>query len=53
MPVAVTDSAGQITYTLKGGASGDHDVLIYDLFNTRIPAAYVAAGLPVTGLWRP
>jgi len=53
LPVAVTDSVGQVTYTLKGGASSDHDVLVYDLFDTRDPAAYVAAGLPVTGLWRP
>jgi subtilisin len=53
LPVAVTDSAGQVTYTLKGGASSDHPVLVYDLLDTRDPAAYVAAGLPVTGLWRP
>jgi len=53
LPVAVTDSAGQVTYTLKSGASSAHDVLVYDLLDTRDPAAYVAAGLPVTGFWRP
>ena len=53
LPVAATDSAGQITYTLKGGSSSDHDVLVYDLLDTLDPVAYVAAGLPVTGLWRP
>jgi len=53
LPVAVTDSAGQVTYTLKGGASSAHDVLVYDLFDLRDPVGYVAAGLPVTGLWRP
>ena len=53
LPVDVTDSAGQVTYTLKGGASSDHDVLVYDLLDTRDPAAYVATGLPVTGLWHP
>jgi hypothetical protein len=53
LPVAVTDSAGQVTYTLKSGASSAHDVLVYDLLDTRDPAVYVAAGLPVTGLWRP
>ena len=51
LPMAVTDSVGQVTYTLKSGASSNHDVLVYDLLDTRDPAAYVADGLPVTGTW--
>jgi subtilisin len=53
LPVTVTDSVGQVMYTLRRGASSDHDVVVYDLFDIRDPAVYVPAGLPVTGLWRP